>query len=128
MNSMVKNVFLTLAGAVAAAVLYVLLFGAVNLEGEQIATPDVAGFSYNLSNWKGALWYAAEFIETPISMYYYNYCYTPNVHANDYVDDQLGGIKLGWSNYRNTPANLAGDTDLYDFSGVTSGYWSTGWR
>ena len=84
-------------------------------------------------HWKGALWYAAEQLETPISKYYYEYCFLPNIHSNDYVDEALEGIKDTTTYYKNgnlqlTETNLSGNNDLYRFASHDIPHYSTGWR
>lgn len=70
MSSMVKNVFLTLMGSIVAVMLYGMFFG--------------------VGEWNGALFYASKVVESSISRYYYEYCYLPNMHMNDSIDESLG--------------------------------------
>lgn len=129
MNDLVKNVFLVIMGVIAAVVLYILLFGSLNFQGQRIEAPEQAGYEDTLDYWKGALWYAAEMMESPIARYYYMYCYIPNMHANDYVDENLGGSKNGWAQIRGTQPDLSSSgSDLYTFPDNGLPHWSTGWR
>lgn len=127
MNGLVKNVFLLIMGTTVAYVLYFILFGYIGWNGQQMDI-DMASTGYrSMARWKGALWYAAEMVETPISRYYYMYCYLPNIHMNDYVDENLGGT-LKEGDIFKTPTNLKSvDSDLMNFS-HTGQYFSTGWR
>lgn len=88
-----------------------------------------SGF-FGLSNSRsdGSLMYVARAVETPISNYYYNYCYIPTVHMEDGVDKALGGtLKASMSNYARTESNLkSADSDNVVFSGTN--HYSTGWR
>ena len=115
MVNLTKNVFLMILGTVIAMILYFLFFG----------TP--AGNINGVIQWqefRGMIYYTARLAETPIAKYYYEYSYIPNSHANDYIDDALGGHSTVTDIY-NTPSDLSGDTsDYYNFSGT---YWSTGW-
>lgn len=135
MNSLVKNVFLILMGSTAALVLYFILFGSFDFAGVHIDLPASVGYTYGNRNWQGALWLAAHSLETPIGRYYYEYCYLPNIHANDFVDEALKGTPAGFGvNYQSTDSDLTVNSgnpnaayDTYDFSGVAD-HWSTGWR
>lgn len=126
MNQFVKTVFLTIMGVVAAMLLYLFLFGNRNLDGDNLYM-GTANY-----HWKGALWYAAEQLETPIAKYYYEYCFLPNIHSNDYVDEALDGSKSS-TYYKNgnlqlTETNLSGNNDLYTFGSSSIPHYSTGWR
>lgn len=100
MNETVKFVFLVLMGAVIAALLYWIFFGTVTLSstdasgihhaGEETVGQDASGF-YFKSHWDGVLMYASRAIETPISAYYYYYCYLPTAYNNLYMDAELSG-------------------------------------
>lgn len=133
MNGFVKTVFTVIYGVVLAGVLYILLFGTSAFNGTELFTMQIKG------TWKGALWYMAEALETPISRYYYDYTFIPNIHNNDYVDEALGG-RPSWKYYHNgklylTETDLSKDPfynkeDTYRFDGVSSGIstFSTGWN
>lgn len=127
MTGLVKNVFLLIMGSTVAYVLYFILFGYIGWNGQHMDI-DMASTGYrSMARWKGALWYAAEMVETPISRYYYMCCYLPNIHMNDYVDENLGGT-LKEGNIFKTPTDLKStDSDLMNFSHTTK-YFSTGWR
>ena len=110
MSRTLKNVFLMLACTIVALLLYFIFFGV-----------DLPAYG----KWEGLIWFSARAIEQPISRYYYEYCYLPNIHSSDYVDEALGGTPV-YTDLYDTPANLAGDVELYNFSGVTD-FYSTGW-
>lgn len=109
-NSLVKNVFLMLMGSTVALILYFVFFG-VNMAP--------------YGTWEGVLWWSARAVETPISRYYYEYCYLPNVYSSYYVDEALDGARIV-SDIQDTPADLSSVDDLYIFTG--SDHYSTGWR
>lgn len=75
MDSFVKNLFLTLMGALVALFLFWLFFGVKQTD----------------TWWKGALWIATESVEVGISKYYYEYCYLPTIHSSDGVDKSING-------------------------------------
>lgn len=131
MHSLVKNVFLTLAGVMAALAFYVLFFGTQSFEGDTIELPDAIGYdntSIANTTWKGVLWYVAEYMEKPVAKYYYDYCYVPNIHQSDYVDEALG-LTLKKPGLWDTTAILTGDNDVIQDKPAEEGvYWSTGWR
>ncbi len=133
MNGLVKNVFLLIMGCIAAVVLYVLLFGSVGLNGQTIEMDSASGYSDRgiMRSWKGVLWYAAEMVEVPISRYYHMYCLIPNLHVNDYVDEELGAtLKANAGTYmHDTPAHLGSvvDSTVQDWS-HSGPRWDTGWR
>ena len=133
MNTLVKTVFTVLFGVVLAGCMYILFFGTSAFNSTEIGTMKIRG------TWKGALWYMAEALETPISRYYYEYTFLPNIHSNDYVDEALGG-RPSWRYYRNSKL-FASETDLsedpfyrtedtYNFSSVNPSiqFYSTGWQ
>lgn len=104
MSNLIKNVFFTLMAVIIAVILYFIFFG---------TTTRVDSTTYEIQdNWKGALFYAAENVETSISRYYYMYCFLPTVQLNDRTDELLGynsikpiGTNLvinSTSNYSNT--------------------------
>jgi len=120
-------------GVTAAGVLYVLLFGSIGLSGQNVEMNTTTGYSDRsiMRNWKGALWYAAEMVETPISRYYHMYCLIPNLHVNDYVDEELGAtLKANPSTYmHNTPADLGSTAESTVQNWNHAGHrWDTGWR
>lgn len=82
MSKLVKDVFFTLMAVILAAILYFILFGtAQKVESE---TYEVEG------NWRGALFYASETVESSISRYYYMYCFLPSIQLNDRTDELIG--------------------------------------
>ena len=94
MNETVKFVFLMLMGAVVAFLLYVLFFGTVSLDGTELAGTSTdqerTWFDgYTDTHNEGALMYASRAIETPISAYYYYYCYLPTLYSNYSMDVEL---------------------------------------
>lgn len=94
-------VFLFLGIAVAASILYKVFFD----------YPD------------GTLWWASRSIQVPMSAYYYRYCYIPEAHQSDSVDEALGGTSLG---YEATPYNLGVYDGTDDITTFTYEY-TTGW-
>lgn len=107
MQTFIKNVFLMVIGVTVALLLYHIFFG--------------------LGAWEGLIWFASRAIETPISNYYYSYCYVPDIYSSAYVDKALGGAVV--NNIMRIPANLSvGSTDIVDFSSSTYFCYSTGWK
>lgn len=130
MTNLVKNAFLVIMGVTVAMLLYLALFGTYDLNGNSLVG-STTGTITQTSEWKGALWYAAEAMENPISRYYYEYCYLPNLHKNDYVDEALGGSK-SFSSLQKTATDLSSSPtdDTYNFSTGSSTFqtYSTGWN
>lgn len=136
MINLVKNVFLTIMGVTVAMILYMVFFGTTSFDGTSLVGTKTGNITQT-SSWQGVLWYAAESIETPISRYYYEYCYLPNIHQSDYVDEALGGIKNSAyynGNIQQTRTDLSYDAsnpcaDFYNFGVSLTGipYYSTGW-
>ncbi len=130
MNNLVKNAFLVIMGVTVAMLLYLALFGTYDLNGNSLVD-TTTGTITQTTEWKGALWYAAEAMENPISRYYYEYCYLPNLHKNDYVDEALGGSK-SFSSLQKTATDLSSSPtdDTYNFSTGSSTFqtYSTGWN
>lgn len=132
MNSMVKNVFLVILGVTVAVILYLVLFGTTSLKGESLVGKSVGNVE-SVAEWEGALWHLARAVETPIARYYYEYCYLPNIHQNDYVDQALGGSpKVG--DIQKTETDLTRNftkpyDDTHDFQDEYEGvyHYSTGW-
>lgn len=104
-------------GTMAAMILYFVLFG----------TPagEIPGV-YRWTEYRGAIYYSARMIQTPIARYYYEYSFIPNYHANDYVDEALGGSHTVASIYETDP-DLSYDSDEVVFNSSYQN-WSTGWR
>ena len=112
MHRVLKEVFLMLLCCTVALILYFIFFG-VNLAP--------------YGTWEGLISYSARAVETPIARYYYEYCYLPNIHANDSIDEALGGTSTV-SNLFQTPADLSSSgTDTVSFHSVVP-YYTTGWR
>lgn len=130
MTNLVKNAFLVIMGVTVAMLLYLALFGTYDLNGNSLVG-TTTGTITQTTEWKGALWYAAEAMENPISRYYYEYCYLPNLHKNDYVDEALGGSK-SFSSLQKTATDLSSSPtdDTYNFSTGSSTFqtYSTGWN
>ena len=129
---MVKNVFLVIMGVTVAVILYLVLFGTTSLRGESLVGKKVGNID-SVTEWQGALWYMARAVENPISRYYYEYCYLPNIHQNDYVDQALGGTP-NVSDIQKTETDLTRNytkpyDDLYNFPSEHDCiyHYSTGW-
>ena len=109
----VKNVFLMLMGTIVALLLYRAFFG-----------QHSGGIE-----WKGALMFAAEAIEQPISRYYFEYCFLPNIHSTDAIDRQLGcTVTTGtssdlFSGIQLTDTSLDSEFILLPTSSYSSGWW-----
>lgn len=138
MNKLVKDVFLVIIGVTVAMILYLVLFGTTSLNGSK---NDLVGTKTgNIEQtqaWQGVIWYMAEAIETPLSRYYYQYCYLPNLHQGGGVDKALGGTyNTAYFNgdIQKTETDLKDSAlypsgDLYNFSSSNGVYhYSTGWR
>lgn len=83
MHNLVKDVFMFLACVIAAAILYFLFFGSNGV--------NVTSTTYSVdANWRGVLSLASDQVETSISKYYYDYCFTPTIKGNDGTDELLG--------------------------------------
>lgn len=113
MDKLIRLVFGLIAGAIAAAMLYALFFGTGakrsdwfggsthnnNLANDVVdnggtiknTTENGEAIVGDRNGFEGAWFYAALAMENPISHYYYNYCYVPEV-LNDYYIDQALGI------------------------------------
>lgn len=131
MNNLVKNAFLVIMGVTVAMILYLVFFGTYDLNGNSLVGTNTGNIT-QVAEWKGALWYAAEAMENPISRYYYEYCYLPNLHKDDYVDEALGGSKT-FSTLQRTTTDLSSSPtdDTYSFSTGSSSVfqtYSTGWN
>ena len=129
MDKFVKTVFTFLMWATIAWLAYLVLFGTYDFDGaDNTGGNNYTGNITQHSEWKGLLWHAALSVEGPVSKYYHQFCFIPNVHAGDYIDEALGG-SMNPSTYSGhlfdteTDVSLY-DSDMYEFSG---GY-STGWR
>ena len=128
MNNLVKNAFLVLMGAVVAFILYILLFGTTDLNGNQMTEDKltITGVG-QVSQFKGALWYAAEAMEEPIAKYYYSYCFLPAMHKDDYVDEALGiTVSNKDKDMFKTNADLSTDTPTSVGNRFRS--YQTGWK
>lgn len=124
MNETVKFVFLMLMGAVVAFLLYVLFFGTVSLDGTELSGTSTdqertwfAGYTDTHND--GVLMYASRAIETPISAYYYYYCYLPTIYNNLSMDVELSKDSGGNSTIidaNNQALINQTDSDLSDVS------------
>lgn len=127
MDKFVKHIFTFIMWVFAAMILYFVFFGTYNLQGRSLENQHMyAGDNTQTQAWRGVLWYAALAAENPISKYYYEYCYVPNIHANDYVDEAVGGTATYGSLFTTT-TDLSGASDTYTFAGAGHTC-STGWR
>ena len=121
-NNGVKAVFLALMGAVAAVILYFVLFGQMKSGSTGIIRADPSG-----ERWEGALFYAARAIESPISRYYYEYCYKPGILEYYYLDKDLGydidSLDVPSTGFDGFPGNNVKSS----VSSAVSGY-TTGWK
>lgn len=133
MIRMVKDVFLVIIGVTVAMILYLVLFGTYDLDGNSLVGTKTGNIEQT-KEWQGVIWYMARSIETPISRYYFEYCYIPSVHQNDYVDEVLGGTKYVSyydGNLQHTKTDLSNNSkDFYNFTSGTNGiyHYTTGWR
>lgn len=124
MNEAVKFVFLMLMGAVVAFLLYVLFFGTVSLDGTELSGTSTGHEStwfagYTNTHNDGVLMYASRAIETPISAYYYYYCYLPTIYNNLSMDVELSKNSDGNSTIidaNNQALINQTDSDLSDVS------------
>ena len=82
MSKLIRNVFFTLMAVIIAAILYFILFGTEQRVESKTYTVE--------GNWRGALFYASETVETSISRYYYMYCFLPSIQLNDRTDYLVG--------------------------------------
>lgn len=123
MTGFVKHVFTFLLWVTIAWIAYLVLFGTYSLGGRNLADGSTAytGNTSQTNQWKGVLWNAAVASENPISKYYYEFCFVPNVRAGDYVDAALGGT----ANYGlfDTITDLEGASDMYSVSPSYSSDW-----
>ena len=137
MNKLVKTVFLVIMGVTVAMILYLVLFGTRSLNGDDLSNTKTGNIQQS-EEWEGVLWYMGKAMETPIARYYYEYCFLPNIHQNDYVDEALGGKAnpdmYDGTNIHKTQSNIGNDTsdpyvDLYNFINKTDGvtHYSSGW-
>ena len=125
MNEAVKFVFLMLMGAVVAFLLYVLFFGTVSLDGTELAgtgtDQERTWFDgYTDTHNDGALMYASRAIETPISAYYYYYCYLPTLYSNYSMDVELSKDSGGQSTILDANNQGVIDQTDSDLSDVTT--------
>lgn len=137
MNNLVKTVFLVIIAVTVAMILYMVFFGTVNFNGDSLVGTKTGNIEQT-NEWQGVLWFMARAVETPISRYYFEYCYLPNIHQNDYVDEALGGtVNTSYynGNIQTTKTDLKYDAsnpcaDLYEFSDLVDGinHYSTGWK
>lgn len=131
MHNVIKNVFLVIMGVTAAMILYLVFFGTYSFSGTSLVGTKTGNIEQQTS-WKGVLWYAAEAMETPIARYYYEYCYLPNIHSNDYLDEALGGTyNTDYYNgdLQDTETDLSDDDSSMYYFRSTDGiqYYSSGW-
>lgn len=122
LHKILKGVFAVIGCAVLMAILYFILFG-----GKAI---DFKGTTYSAgSDWEGALFYASRQIEHPISKYYYSYCYLPNIHMEDSIDEALGGVlNANYENIMSTESDLASDSSDNTIFSTSNHHYSSGWQ
>ena len=119
-SKLLRGVFFTLMCAIIMTTLYTIFFKV------PIKIGDIKV--------NGALQYACYYMEYPISKYYYTYCFLPNVHMEDSIDDSLGAdidCDSSDSSFRKTEADLSSDdSDNSVFGERSSSYhhYSTGWH
>lgn len=126
MSKIVKNAFFFLMAAVVMAILYFILFG-WGYNTYMGADGFVAdnNMQTGMIRYRGALYVAAETVESSIARYYYEYCFLPNVHATDGLVNALGASAN--TSYQYTNPNLSGTAD--HVSGIGGGNsWTTGWK
>lgn len=136
-SKVVLSVFLFLAMAIVATLLYFLLL--YNPDSNQSEYADTKGNIRNPVQYKGVLWRMTDAVQDGFTMYAYNYCYFPAVHQNDYIDAELGldrynrGVLLDYSQPNlsienlNTPMNLNNRTLVTVPTGDPNWY-STDWQ
>lgn len=108
-EKIVHSVFMILLCAILMSTLYMVFFGT--------------------KNWEGVLFYSSRQMEYPISKYYYSYCYLPNVHMEDAIDESLGGsLHSNYSNLMNTEADLSLDDSDNSTFGTSYHHYSSGWN
>lgn len=126
-NKLVKDVFVAIACAITAFVLYMIFFGTKDLNGNAIAGENP---------FEGVLWFAARKVETPIGAYYYNYCYLPTIYNNMSMDTELAKTtsttipSASTIDMFHTNTKLSDESyDIYNLgTSGTNGYYSTGWK
>lgn len=106
-RTLVKNAFLLIMAVMIAMSLYYICFGQAS------------------TGWRGLMFYSAEVVESSISRYYYEYCYLPNIHANDGLDEALG-CHIGVSNIQSTGTELSSGYDYVSYP--SSNFYTTGWK
>ena len=114
MHNVIKEVFLIIMMTTLALILYWVFFG-----------QPAPG-----SGFQGVLYWMCHNIEVPISQYYYNYCYLPNMHNSDYIDMELGCKLYGKTNHADlshTDYNSLAIDDMSFISYPSSGHYSSGW-
>jgi hypothetical protein len=91
MNSLVKNVFLSIMGIIVALILYYICFGATSWTGktiDKIGSGTQATYETD-GKWMGLVSYMCASVELSLSRYYFDYCYIPSVHSGDAIDLDL---------------------------------------
>ena len=133
----IKTAFTVIGFAIAAALLYIALFGAYTFQSGSTITKNNAK-STSGERWKGALFFAADSLEASMSQYYYDYCYLPSYYSDIWADEALGGKPIDVDNLT-APTNLSnskysGTTGYYEFEGETPStsntqiYYSESWH
>lgn len=136
-SKVVLSVFLFLAMAIVATLLYFLLL--YNPDSNQSEYADTKGNIRNPVQYKGVLWRMTDAVQDGFTMYAYNYCYFPAVHQNDYIDIELGldrynrGVLLDYSQPNLSIENLNTTMNLNNRTLVTvptgdPNWFSTDWQ
>ncbi len=114
MTELVKHSFTWLLYSLIGLTLYMIFFGC------------------QPTGWEGLLWSSTRAVEQPVSQYYYKYCYTPNIHKTDYIDNALGYEIISNVEDSSTESCLkdqvADNVARYNASGASSYYYTTGWH
>lgn len=129
MNSLVKNAFLVLMGAVVATLLYFIFFGTTDLAGNSSMQVNEGSHVMTFAReWKGALFYMAEAVQTPTAKYYYDYCFNPSIHSTDYLDMSLGCTAQGQTSGGSIDLNQTDASLETEFISLPTSSYSTGWK
>ena len=113
MNDLVREVFVVVIGVTIAFVLYVLFFGMNDISGMAIndgnLPDDWRAYKAGGKIWNGVIWDITDNLDFYVSRYYYEYCYLPQIHANDEIDKELG---LTVYDAQSTPSDLSSNGKL----------------
>lgn len=85
---------------------------------------------FGIKDWRGVLFYASEVVESSISRYYYEYCYLPNIHMNDSIDESLGCTVA--ADLQSTETFLGEEAGLVynnvSYPSSLDSFYTTGWK